>query len=286
MPEAALVLVGVLLAGAVVLAPLRRGLAAFRHEDDAGKEARYRAALEAIRDLEADRRAGTLDEAEFAAQLAEAEERGAAALADGAAGPAYEAELRPSPAARRAAATVAAVIAVALVVGVAIPASGLANATARNESLAEAQEAEAARQERIAELVDRVAADPLDVGALSELADAYLAGGTEEDLVRAAVALRVLIELEPERPDAYERIVTAYLRAGDYANGRAALDAYADLDDADPAELAFFEGLIALRGEEDPAAALAAFDRFLELAPDDPRAGMVRGLRDEAAESR
>jgi hypothetical protein len=25
-----------------------------------------------------------------------------------------------------------------------------------------------------------------------------------------------------------------------------------------------------------------AFDRFLKLAPDDPRAGMVRGLRDEA----
>jgi hypothetical protein len=38
-----------------------------------------------------------------------------------------------------------------------------------------------------------------------------------------------------------------------------------------------------LRGENDTDAAVAAFDRFLELAPDDPRAGMIRGLRDEAA---
>ncbi len=101
--------------------------------------------------------------------------------------------------------------------------------------------------------------------------------------MRAAVALQLLMNLEPERADAYERIVTAYLRAGDYANARAALDSYAALDSADPVEVAFFEGLIALRGEGDGAAARAAFDRFLELAPDDPRAGMVRGLRDEAS---
>ena len=50
--------------------------------------------------------------------------------------------------------------------------------------------------------------------------------------------------------------------------------------------MAFFDGLIALRGEDDREAALAAFDRFLELAPDDPRAEMIRGLRDEAAAGR
>ena len=66
-------------------------------------------------------------------------------------------------------------------------------------------------------------------------------------------------------------------------NARAVHDSYADVATADPVELAFFDGLIALRGENDAAAALEAFERFLELAPDDPRAGMVRGLRDEAA---
>jgi DNA-binding SARP family transcriptional activator len=96
----------------------------------------------------------------------------------------------------------------------------------------------------------------------------------------------VLIGLDPERADAYERIMSAYLRAGDHANARAAHDAYAQLESADPVEAAFFDGLIALRGESDSAAAVDAFDRFLDEAPDDPRAGMVRGLRDEAAGDR
>ena len=71
--------------------------------------------------------------------------------------------------------------------------------------------------------------------------------------------------------------MTAYLRAGDAVNARAAHDSYAALASADPVEVAFFDGLIALRGENDPSAARAAFDRFLELAPDDPRAAMIRG---------
>jgi hypothetical protein len=50
-------------------------------------------------------------------------------------------------------------------------------------------------------------------------------------------------------------------------------------------EAAFYDGLIALRGEDDADRALAAFERFLELAPGDPRASMIRGLRDEAAGS-
>ena len=79
--------------------------------------------------------------------------------------------------------------------------------------------------------------------------------------------------------------MAAYLRAGDATNARAAHDSYAALDAADPVEVAFFDGLIA-RASDDREAALAAFDRFLELAPDDPRAGMIRGLRDEAAAGR
>jgi hypothetical protein len=51
-------------------------------------------------------------------------------------------------------------------------------------------------------------------------------------------------------------------------------------------EVAFLDGLIALRAERDQDAAIAAFDRFLELAPDDERAGMVQRLRDEAADAR
>lgn len=285
MPEPLILLIGLVAAGILVLGPLwRRTDASFTVDDD--REAallRHRVALEALRDVEADRRAGSLDAATYAQQLAEAEAR-AAATAAALSSPTADAP--PAPAHRSAARTIgavlAAVIGIALLGGSLLPAPGLANATVVNEELAAAQAAEAARQERIAELLDRLAADSEDAGALSELADAYLAGSSRDDLVRAAVALQLLLSREPERADAYERIVTAYLRAGDYENARAALDAYASTANADPVELAFLEGLIALRGEDDPAAAQAAFDRFLELAPDDPRAGMVRGLRDEA----
>src|SRR5688572_25419252 len=73
-----LLLLGVLLvAGAVVLWPLRRPATsiAVDVEHDA-------AALEALRDVEADRRAGSLDERGYAQQLAEAEAHAAETAAE------------------------------------------------------------------------------------------------------------------------------------------------------------------------------------------------------------
>jgi len=288
MPESLLLLIGLALAGALVLAPLWRAGGPEPAGDVHGAAAlRHRVALEALRDLELDRRSGSLDDAAYAAQLADAEARAATTLAAlDLPQPDHQPRIERPAASRAVGLAVAAVVALALLVGATLPGTGLANQTVVNEQLAAVHEAEAARHERIAALTDRVAADPRDAQALSDLADAYLAGSTGDDLVRAAVALRLLIDLEPGRADAYERTVTAYLRAGDYPNARAALDSYASLAGADPVEVAFFEGLIALRGEDDPAAARAAFDRFLELAPEDGRAGMVRGLRDEAASER
>ena len=283
MPEPTLLALGLLLAGALVVPPLWRRAAdpgAVGDEQEA-KVIRHRAALEALRDVEADRRAGSLDDAAYAEQLADVEGRAAATRA------ALESREQPPTAIAGfghrpvAALAVLAIIGLGLLVGSLLPAAGLANGTVVNEQLAAAQNAENARQERISALLADLEADPSDPRALSGLADAYLAGSTADDLVRAAVALRLLIDLQPERTDAYERITAAYLRAGDYENARAALDSYGELEEADEVELAFFEGLIALRGERDATAARAAFDRFLEMAPDDPRAGMVRGLREE-----
>jgi cytochrome c-type biogenesis protein CcmH len=285
MPEPLVVLVGLLVAGAVVLAPLLRAAERTGRGSDERDSAavRHRVALETLRDVEADRRAGSLDDAAYAEQLGEAEARAAATRT------ALDAATRARPSAGSRSSGVglglaaAGAIGVALLAGTLIPETGIANATVVNQGLADAREAEASRQTLIVELLDELAADPENTDVLSELADAYLAGSTDDDLVRGAVSLQVLIGLDPERADAYERIMSAYLRAGDHANARAAHDAYAQVESADPVELAFFDGLIALRGEDDPAAAAEAFDRFLDLAPDDPRAGMVRGLRDEAA---
>jgi cytochrome c-type biogenesis protein CcmH/NrfG len=284
MPEPILLLIGLALAGAAVLPPLWSGRFEPTPVDDEHEAAavRHRVALEALRDVGADRRAGSLDDATYAAQLAEAEERAAATRAE-------LGRERVSPGPRRsghgrtAAVVVAGILGLGLLGGSLVPATGIAGETVVNEQLAAARDAEAGRQERIAALREALAEDSENPETLSALADAHLAGTSRDDLARAAAALQLLIALQPDRADAYERIVAAYLRAGDHANARAALTSYAERPTADPVELALLDGIIALRGEDDPGRARAAFDRFLELAPDDPRAPMIRGLRDEAA---
>lgn len=283
MSEPLVLALGLLVAAAVVVPPLLRsgaGVGTDSGERDAAA-VRHRVALEALRDVEADRRAGSLDDAAYAEQLADAEARAAASRAAlDEASTQRTAKDAARPTSVRAGLVAAGVIGAVLLAGAMLPATGIANRSVVNQSLAHAQDAEASRQARIADLLGALGEDPSDTQVLSDLADAYLAGSTRDDLVRAAVALQALIGLEPDRADAYERILSAYLRAGDHVNARAAHGSYAALPGADPVELAFFDGLIALRGENDSAAAADAFDRFLELAPDDPRAGMVRGLRD------
>jgi len=286
MAETLILLAGLAAAGALVLRPVlgSRGDASAGGEDREAAVLRHRVSLEALRDVETDHLAGSLDAAAYAEQLAQAEERAALTRA------ALDRRPDAQPAAsggpgRRTAIIGAGLIGVVLLAGSFVPATGIANHTQVNQALADAQAAESARLDRIADLLAAFSANPEDTRTISALADAYLAGTTADDLVLAAGFLQLLISLEPNRADAYERIMSAYLRAGDAANARAAHGSYAELDSADPVEVAFFDGLIALRGEGDPEAAVAAFERFLELAPDDPRAGMIRGLRDEAGES-
>ena len=282
MPEPLVLLAVLLGAGAVVLWPLRHpaGSVAVDPERDAAA-VRHRIALEALRDVEADRRAGSLDERGYAEQLAEAEAHAAqtAAELDAATSAATH---EPRRGGGRIAIVAAGIVGVAIVAGSLLPAAGIANSTDINEGLAAAEAAEASRQDRIERLLDELAAEPEHAATLSDLADEYLAGSTDDDLFNAALALQALISLEPDRADAYERLIGAYLRAGDGVNARSALDSYGALETADAVEVAFFDGLIALR-EGDTERAVAAFDRLLELAPDDPRAAMVRGLREEAA---
>jgi len=289
MPEPLVLLVGLLIGAAFVIPPLvqkRVDVPAGEDERDAAV-VRHRVAIETLRDVEADRNAGSLDDAAYAAQLAQAEARAAATSAA-----LEQPSARPVPArcppekGPRLGLVAAGVIGALLMGGAFLPATGLANRVVVNQALADVRAVEAERQDRIVELLGSLDPDAPDADTLSALADAYLAGSTGDDLVRAAVTLRLLVELEPDRADAYERLLTAYLRAGDYPNARAVHDSYSTVATADPVELAFFDGLIALRGENDAAAALEAFERFLQLAPDDARAGMVRGLSDEAAGAR
>jgi cytochrome c-type biogenesis protein CcmH/NrfG len=308
-----------LLAGAVVAVPLVRprgpGETAMPPDDELGTLAlRHRIAVESLRDVEADRRAGSLDEAGYAEARREAEERATRTLAEleaARAGGVHQAEgaVAPGPAAepaepaeeaasqlelaraslvsrlgsRRIVVGVAGVLAALLVVGIFAPGPlSIANPTILDQQLAAAQQAEAARQATIARLQSQLAAKPDDPVALVALASAYLDGGTADERNRAAVLLIAAIRLDPQNQDAYRLLITAYIGAADYTDATAATDAFAAIAPASP-DVAFFRGLIAYQGSGDRASAVRWFDEFLRAAPDDPRAAMVRSLRAEAA---
>lgn len=253
---------------------------------------RHRLALEALRDVEADRRSGSLDEAAYASQRAEAEAWAAETLSAADASDATEAgdpHAATTPAtagrARGTALLLGAGLAGLLLVGFALPPPvGIGERTVTDQALADAVAAEDARQATIDQMLVRLQADPRDADALSALADAYLAGRTAAEQQRGAVALLALLAIEPDNASAYRRLITAYINAGDWRDAGSALDSYEGIAAAGEPDVPFFRGLIALRGDDDPAEAVRQFDRFLELAPHDARAGMVLTLREQAAE--
>ncbi|HKO34736.1 MAG TPA: tetratricopeptide repeat protein, partial [Candidatus Limnocylindria bacterium] len=137
-----------------------------------------------------------------------------------------------------------------------------------------------ARLERIRQLTDTIASNPRDVDALGELADLYLAGGTADDVGRALASLVLMRDAAPQSRDANQRLVTLLVRTGLWDDANAAIDHYAEVVGENDPDIPFFRGLVA-RGNGDNDAAVRQFDRFLQLAPDDPRAQMVRGLRED-----
>ena len=283
------VLVG---AGAVVAGPLLRpaGEAAdpSRTGDDfASLALRHRIAVESLRDVGADRRAGSLDAEAYMVARAEAEERAARTLAameaarGQAGGEPREAAQRPGDS-RRVAGAVGVMLLALIVIGSLLPTPlTLANGTVVNTQLAAQESAEQARQGAIRQLEKKVVAKP-EASGLVQLASLYLQGGTAGDFQHAANLLLLAIRLDPKAPDAYRVLITAYIQTGDYKDATAATDAYARIAPSST-DVPFFRGLIAYQGTGDRAAAIRWFDAFLKAAPDDARAVMVRSLRAEAA---
>jgi cytochrome c-type biogenesis protein CcmH len=282
---ALLAAIGLVVAATIAWPLLRSGPSTVTFDTRAEAEARalrHRVALEALLDVEADRRAGSLDDASYARERAEAEARAAETLEL----PGLVNPFPPPPAARPGRGRIAALgsaVVLALLIGFALPGSlGLAQRMVVNQALADELAQEADRRTEIQRLLDLFAADPRDPQVVSDLADGYLAGGSADDLRRAATALQILLALEPENHSAYRRLINAYLVTGHYDDARATTDSYAAIADADEPDIPFYRGVIAYR-QGDNAAAVREFDRFLELASDDGRAAMVSGLRAEAA---
>jgi cytochrome c-type biogenesis protein CcmH len=278
------VVIGLLVAAAIAWPLLRRGSSTVTFNTRAEAEARalrHRVALDALLDVEADRRAGSLDDASYERERAEAEARAAETLEPAVADP--SAPRATGGNARPMAAALATLVALALVVGFALPGSiGLGQRTVVNQALADQIAQESDRQSEIQRLLGLFEANPKDAQVVSDLADAYLAGGSGDDLQRAAVALQILLALEPENHSAYRRLINAYLVTAHYDDAQATTDSYAAIADSDEPDIPFYRGIIAFR-RGDNAAAVEEFDRFLQLAPDDGRGPMVKSLRAEAA---
>jgi cytochrome c-type biogenesis protein CcmI len=284
---ALLVAIGIGVAAVIAWPLLRaRGAASAPSEARAEAEARalrHRVALEALLDVEADRRAGSLDDASYERERAEAEARAAETLEHREpANPPHPGVPAPR-AGRRWVSATAAVVVLALLVAFALPGSiGLGQRTVVDEALAGQLAQASANEADIQRLLGLFAANPGDPQVVSDLADAYLAGGTTDDLQRAAVALQVLLALQPENHSAYRRLINAYIIAGDYTDARATTDSYGRIAGPNEPDIPFYRGLIAFR-QGDNETAVEEFDRFLALAPTDGRASMVSSLRAEAA---
>jgi tetratricopeptide (TPR) repeat protein len=267
-------------AAVVVALPLRQRRREAGHDWADEHEAlalRHRIAIEALRDVEADRRAGSLDDAGYARQRAEAEQRAAATLAELEATDVTTPEPRPAAIgvrrARRYAAFVGLLLAGLLLAGFFVPAPiGLANPTIDT------------RQQAIDAALARLKTNPRDAGALSDLADVLASGDSYADMQRAATAYIALITLEPDNTGAYNRLITTYIRVADWKDASAPTDALAKVAPDSP-EVPFFRGLIALQGSNDVATAREEFAKFEQLAPDDPRVPMVRSLVSQASPS-
>src|SRR5687767_11217640 len=156
MPEPLVLLLGLLIGAAFVVAPLLQP----RVEEVTGEverdaaAVRHRVAIETLRDVEADRSAGSLDDAAYADQLTQAEARAAAtrlALEHPTTQPARRRQATERG--RRLGLVAAGVIGSLLMVGAVIPATGLANRVVVNQALADARAGEAERQDRIVELL-------------------------------------------------------------------------------------------------------------------------------------
>ncbi|HEX5395902.1 MAG TPA: c-type cytochrome biogenesis protein CcmI [Candidatus Limnocylindria bacterium] len=255
-------------AAAVIAVPFVRPSPAPASDDERETlELRHRIAIESLRDVEADRRSGSLDEGTYAAQRAEAEQRAAQTLAELEAAPSVAAQPTSGGHRWRPAAIAGVVLAGLLVAGFFVPPPiGLANQVVDT------------RQQAIQAALDRLQANPRDAEAFSNLADAFLAGDTYADMQRGAAALLALITLEPNNVDAHDKLISTYIRVADWKDASATTDALEKLTPGSP-DVPFFRGFIA-RGEGDGAEAKRQFEAFLEIAPEDPRVPMVRALLD------
>jgi tetratricopeptide (TPR) repeat protein len=251
--------------------------------------------LRALRDLEDDRAAGSVSEADYRTLRADTEARavavlraleareGAGALAAGLKeirserGPQPEGHAegssRSGPGRRRPALSL---LVGAVILAVLVPV--LAAAVRGRDAGQPISGDSAGAQDPLSFFEDRVRRHPDDVAARLDLAQRYLGAGDAEDAVAQYLAA---LRLDPRNPEARATLGFLLFRAGKVAEGLQAVDKALEVDPTYP-EALYFKGVILLRGEHRPDDAAAAFRAYLRAAPFGSRRQEVQGLLRQA----
>lgn len=286
------------LAAGGVLRPFLTGRAAPLEPPDPLEEERA-SLLRALRELERDRRSGTVEEEAYRALREETERRAVAVLralrAREGAPWALEAgdvaawrdsggwrALRgdagaPPQAGDRSASPLAAAVLVTFLVaaGVSLALSSALRARAPGEPITGAA---VGGPTDLAFFEQRVREHPNDPAARLDLADRYLEAG---DVRSATAQYLVALELDPRNPEALARLGFVLFRSGRPEPGLEAVDRALRVDPDYP-EALYYRGLILLRGLDRPEEAALAFRAYLEAAPFGARREEVRDLLAEA----
>ena len=128
-------------------------------------------------------------------------------------------------------------------------------------------------EDKIAAYQAQLTLNPKDVAALIGLATVYQ---QNDDLLRAAAYLELALEADPTQKEVYLRLANIYMSAdvGNYAAAVAVLNKATQVDASNPD--VFLKLGTAQNSLGNTEAALLAWQKFLELAPNDDMATVVR----------
>lgn len=270
----------VLLAGAIlaavaaagVLHPFRRGETGRVEAPPDPLEEERDALLRTLRDIEEDRRTGSLTEEGYRGLRAETEARAVAVLraldardGDGEAVAAIR-DLRPPPGRAdgrrpegRRPSGAATILVLAAVVAGATPLLW----SALGERAPGQPITGSVGGDPLTVFEERVRRNPDDLAARLDLGERYLAAGNAGGAVEQYLAA---LEIDPRSAEAHAQLGFVLFRAGRPTEGLRAVDRALELDPDLPLAL-FYRGVILLRGLDRPRAAAEALRAYLDAAP-------------------
>jgi cytochrome c-type biogenesis protein CcmH/NrfG len=236
--------------------------------------------LRSLDDLDAERADGNVDDETYARLHADYTAR-AARILHRLEGASVEAEPAPLPvSARRRVLTGLAIVAFAVVAGVALAYGLGARLPGQTITGNGASRAASQNREQLQQLRADVKARPSDPAAHLALARALLS----DDPEGALTEFRAAATLDPTNPEPYAYSGWLVRLSGYPDEGLTLIDKAISLDAAYP-DARFFKGVILLRDKSDPSGATTEFQQYLVAAPDSPLATQVRQLLAQAVEA-